>query len=237
MARLPRLYAPDTPQLIEARFARPLASPSALTPADTLDRLAQWLRESLEGQPLALHGWSLTLDRLLLLATPADAQALPKLVQGFARRYATRLQHGRVFDQRYRSALLQPGRWVVPSLLYIDTLAARLGLAPDATRWPWSSASQHTGTGMQAQAWLAPHMDYWQLGNTPYERQAHYLQQMHSGLSATTTKQIEQALFGQWALGDEAFLAHIGHQATRRLSPRPRGRPRRQATADQPETA
>ncbi len=225
MARLPRLYVPDTPQLIEARFAHPLASPSALTPVETLDRLAGWLRESLDTRAVAVHGWSLTLDRLVLLATPADAQAVPKLVQGFARRYATRLQHGRVFNQRYRSALLQPGLWVLPALLYVDTLAARLGLV-EATRWPWSSAAHHAGAAQQPQDWLTPHMDYWQLGNTPYERQARYLQRVQAGLSPSSVQQIEQALFGQWALGDDAFLEHIRHRANRRLSPRPRGRPR-----------
>lgn len=226
MARLPRLYAPDTPQLAEARFARPLAAPAAMTPADTLDRLAGWLHESLDGQRLALHGWSLSLDRLLLLATPADAQALPRVMQGFARRYATRLQHGRVFDQRYRSALLQPGHWVLPALLYVDRLPTRLALTPDATRWPWSSAGHHAGTAPQALDWLTPHLDYWQLGNTPYERQARYLSQLQDDQSPAVVQQIEQALFGQWALGDEGFLGHIGHRANRRLSPRPRGRPR-----------
>lgn len=226
MARLPRLYAPDTPQLIQARFARPLAIPTALTPAETLERLAEWLRESLAGQAVALHGWSLTLDRLTLLATPGDEQALPKLVQGFARRYASRLQHGRVFEQRYRSALLQPGLWVLPALIYLDTLPVRAGLAPDATRWPWSSAAHHAGTTQQPQGWLEPHLDYWQLGNLPYERQARYLEQLNRGLSTPQAKQLEQALFGQWALGDEAFLEHIRHRANRRLEPRPRGRPR-----------
>lgn len=226
MARLPRLYAPDTPQLAEARFARPLALPASMTPAATLDRLGGWLQESLSSHGVALHAWSLSLDRLLLLATPADAQALPKLIQGFARRYATRLQHGRVFEQRYRSALLQPGRWVLPAQLYVDTLPSRLGLAPDATRWPWASASHHAGTAPQPQDWLTPHMDYWQLGNTPYERQARYLSQIQQGLLPGIVQQIEQALFGQWALGDEAFLEHMRHRANRRLGPRPRGRPR-----------
>ena len=225
MARLPRLYVPDTPQLIEARFARPLASPADITPADTLEKLARWLRESLDPQTVAIHGWSLTLDRLVLLATPGDEQALPKLIQGFARRYAMRLQHGRVFNQRYHSALPQPGLWVLPALLYIDTLATQQGLV-EATRWPWSSAAHHAGTTDTPQDWLTPHSDYWELGNTPYERQARYMQRLQSGLSASAAQQIQDALFGQWALGDEAFLAHIGYRANRRLSPRPRGRPR-----------
>ena len=225
MARLPRLYVPDTPQLIEARFARPLALPAALTPVETLNSLASWLHESLNPQTVAIHGWCLTLDRLMLLATPTDEQALPKLVQGFARRYATRLQHGRVFDQRYHSALPQPGLWVLSALLYVDTFAARQGLA-EATRWPWSSAAHHAGTADRPQDWLTPHIDYWELGNTPYERQARYIQHIQTGLSPSTTQQIEHALFGQWALGDETFLEHIRHRANRRLSPRPRGRPR-----------
>ncbi len=234
MARLPRLYAPETPQLIEAKFAHALASPEQITPAQTLDRLTEWLHESLAGQALALHGWSLTLDRLLLVATPDDDQALPKLVQGFARRYATRLQHGRVFEQRYHSALLQPGRWVLPALVYVDAMAARLNLAPEATRWPWASAAHHAGTLPQPQEGLTPHPDYWGLGNTPYERQAKYLALLQGGMAATELQEVERAVFGQWALGDAAFLEHIRHRANRRTSPRPRGRPRLQAKGRPP---
>ena len=45
MARLPRLYAPRIPQLVEARFARPLAPADAPAPAAALDLSGQGLRD------------------------------------------------------------------------------------------------------------------------------------------------------------------------------------------------
>src|SRR6185312_10916167 len=46
MARLPRLYAPRIPQLVQARFARPLALPDEPAPAASLDRIRDWLAEA-----------------------------------------------------------------------------------------------------------------------------------------------------------------------------------------------
>ena len=40
MARLPRLYAPGLPQLVQANFIQPLAAPSQPAPADILNQLA-----------------------------------------------------------------------------------------------------------------------------------------------------------------------------------------------------
>lgn len=225
MARLSRLYAPDTPQLVQVRFTQPLALPQEPAPADKLDLLAGWLRNAAQESRVAVHGWVLLNDRVALLATPPDKPSLARLMQAVGRHFATRLQKGRVFSERYRSALLQPGTWVLPALIWLDRLPVQHHYVDSATQWPWSSANQHTGLGAAAAQWATEHPDYWRLGNTPFERQAHYRRLLESGLSATQANQLETALFGQWALGDESFLAGIGRDSTRRLTPAKRGRP------------
>lgn len=239
MARLSRLYAPDTPQLIQVRFSRPLASPHEPAPSDKLDLLADWLRDAAREEKVPVHGWVVLNDRLALLATPPAKAGTSRLMQAVGRRFATRIQKGRVFDERYRSALLQPGTWVLHGLIWLERLPVRHGHVDDAGRWPWSSAAQHTGLGAPASRWTTEHPDYWRLGNTPFERQARYRRLLEQGLGQAQSRHLDEALFGQWALGDEDFLARISRDSSRRLVPAKRGRPPRHANAqprDESET-
>lgn len=225
MARLSRLYAPNTPQLVQVRFARPLALSYEPAPAEKLSLLAEWLHSAAHESRVPVHGWVLLNDRMALLATPPDKPSLAHVMQAVGRRFATRLEKGRVFAERYRSALLQPQAWVLPALIWLDRLPVQHLYVDEATQWPWSSVAQHTGLGQTASHWATDHMDYWHLGNTPFERQARYRRLLEQGPGASQTQQLEEALFGQWALGNDAFLAAIKHESTRRLSPAKRGRP------------
>ena len=238
MARLPRLYAPQIPQLVQAEFASPLAAVQDPTPQDQLDQLQQWLQRDVREYRIALHGWLLLNDRITLLATADDAQGMARLIQSLGRRMAAGMRHGRVFAGRYRSALVEPGQWVLPAMIWLESLPVRLHYVDEAARWPWSSAGAHTGLqGPQAAAatdrtLLTDHSDYWHGGNTPFARQAYYRERLSRGLSASQSARIDQALFGQWVLGEADFLAHMESQTTRRIAPAPRGRPRKAKVVD-----
>ncbi|TAM88256.1 MAG: hypothetical protein EPN41_06255 [Candidimonas sp.] len=233
MARLPRLYAPDTAQLAQAQFARPLAGPDDAPPAAELDLLARWLRDSARETRVAVHGWVLLPEKITLLATPPGSDALPRLMQAFGRRYASRLRHGRVYAGRYRSTLIEAGSWVLPALAWLESLPVASGRMDEATSWPWSSAAGHVGRNAQRNTWLVDHADYWKMDDTPFARQAAYRELLEHGLSEAQRARIERALFGQWALGGAAFLKRLNTTASRRAAPAPRGRPRKKpATPD-----
>lgn len=227
MARLPRLYAPQIPQLVQAAFAHPLAHACDPAPQAKLDQLQAWLQQDARMHSVALHGWLLLNDRITLLATPADALGVSRLIQALGRRMATHMRHGRVFTGRYRSALIEPGRWVLPVLVWLESLPVQLNYVDRAEQWPWSSAGEHTGAMPAKQALISDHVDYWQDGNTPFARQASYRERMRQGLSAAQSRRIEQALFGQWVLGEDVFLAQLKTLASRRIAPAQRGRPKK----------
>ena len=239
MARLPRLYAPRIPQLVEARFARPLAPADGPAPAAALDRIRGWLAEEIRraaaGEPgaVALHCWAVLPDRITLLATPGDEAALSRLMQALGRRMGSGLRRTRVYAGRYRNALLEPGRWVLPAMIWLESLPVATGLVGAATQWPWSSALEHAGLGGAGYAGLRPgltdHPDYWREGDTPFARQAVWRNRLAAGLGESQSRPIEAALSGQWALGERIFLTHLGRLASRRVSPAPRGRPRKAA--------
>ena len=135
MARLPRLYAPGCP-IGASQFHPALAAPSQPAPADILNQLATWLGESAQRHRVSVHAWLLANDRILLLATPADEEGLPRLMQTLGRNLAARLRGGRVFAGRYRSALLEPGAWVLPSQVWLETYPVRSGASQDPDSWP-----------------------------------------------------------------------------------------------------
>src|SRR5690606_38492608 len=177
MARLPRLYAPKIPQLVQAEFAYPLAAVQDPTPQDQLDQLQQWLQRDVRECRIALHGWLLLNDRITLLATPGDAQGMARLIQSLGRRMAASMRHGRVFAAGYSSALVEPGQWVLPAMFWLEYLPVRLHYVNQAGRGPSSSAGAHTGLRAQhslpstasstalphpGQTLLTDHHDYWQ---------------------------------------------------------------------------
>lgn len=237
MARLPRLYAPGLPQLVRASFAAPLAAPSQAVPADILNQLGVWLGDCAQRQHVAVHGWLLATDQVLLLATPQDEEGLPRLMQTLGRNLAARLRNGRVFAGRYRSALVEPGAWILPSLVWLESAPQRAQHPHDPERWPWSSAAIHTGAIPAGAAWLSDHKDYWTCGNTPFDRQANYRRLLTEGPSRREQEQISQAISGQWALGSPAFLASLDQTASRRVAPGKRGRPKKALQADRPTEA
>ncbi|MFT0531969.1 hypothetical protein ACMHYJ_03925 [Castellaniella hirudinis] len=250
MARLPRLYAPRIPQLIQARFFRPLAGDDRATPSESLDIIARWLGEAVQGAnqstrllatkqlphanpqaatpgaaALAIHAWAVLPEQIVLLATPGDARALPLLMQGLGRRMGSGLLRSRVLAGRYRNALLEPGRWVLPAMVWVESLAVADGRVAQADQWPWSSAAEHAGEPVRQGGWLLDHPDFWAAGDTPFARQAAWRKRLAAGLAADQAQSLEAALHGQWALGEKIFLAHLGRQASRRIQPAPRGRP------------
>ncbi|GGX20080.1 hypothetical protein GCM10007242_28820 [Pigmentiphaga litoralis] len=225
MARLPRLYAPGLPHLAQARFTSPLA-PSEGSVAALFDRIAGWLADEARMHGVAIHGWTLAPDQLLLLATPTGPTGLAALLQAIGRRLAAHLRSGPVFQGRYRSTLVEPGAWVLPAQAWIETLPLRLSLTDDAEQWRWSSAAAHMGGAKQA--FLHDHGDYWAYGNTPFDRQAEYRRYILAGLSSRESDAIGRALQGQWALGSDAFLNMLGAgAASRRPVAARRGRPRK----------
>ncbi|WP_291774978.1 hypothetical protein [Castellaniella sp.] len=231
MARLPRLYAPRIPQLVQARLARPLALLGEPAPAAALDRIRGWLAEAVQDTaPLSMHAWAILPDAITLLATPGNEQVLSSVMQALGRRLGSGMLRARVYSGRYHNALLEPGRWVLPAMLWVETLAVANGHVGQATQWPWSSAAEHSGLAggsMLDGPMLTDHPDYWQIGDTPFARQATWRQRLTGGVSQAQRTQIEAALHGQWALGEKIFLTHLGRLASRRVTPAPRGRPRK----------
>lgn len=226
MARQPRLYAAGYTQLVSIEFSEPAQRSFQTSPEPPYRDLLTWMGQAALSSQVAIHGWSICPRALNILATPDHEASLPSLVQAIGRKFAAQLQSGGVFSGRYHSTIPQPNLWVLPCLIWLEQQPLRERLVDNAETWPWSSARMHTGESSATLAWLTPHPDYWLCGNTPFDRQANYRRILATGLPMSSEQQIASSLRGQWALGDQAFIAELQKTATRRVSPGVRGRPK-----------
>jgi putative transposase len=199
---------------------------------DDADRLAYLaaLQEALRTHELVLHAHALLDNQVQLLLTPATETALSQALQSVGRRYGGLFnrRHGRsgtLWDGRFRAGVVQAGPTALACLLAVDSLAVRQGQADAAQSSRWTSAPHRLG--VQREVWLADPPEYWQLGNTPFEREAAYAALLAQGLAPATLASIDHAAANGWVLGSAAFVAQVERAAGRPVRPRAKGRPPR----------
>jgi putative transposase len=89
--------------------------------------------------------------------------------------------------------------------------------------YPWSSHGHYIG--LQQQRLITPHPLYWELGNTPFAREAAYRELVKAGISEQEQRDLTGATLSGWALGDAVFLDGLEAQTPRRARPGRAGRP------------
>lgn len=245
MARRARLSMPGVAHLVVQRGHN---GGAIAIDREDLEQLVHALRESSQEAGVVLHAYALTPRELRVLATPDSAAGISRMMQSVGRRYVAGFnrRHGRsgaLWDGRFRSALIAPGEWMLAALRHVDASvphpawadpAEAAGHADEAaahaagsTSEPIarSTAAHRTGGGRDPS--LVDPPEYWQLGNTPFERESRWRRLIAAPLDAAVARAIGLAVAGSWAFGPEPFLAELADRTLRPLTPRPRGRPRR----------
>jgi putative transposase len=114
-------------------------------------------------------------------------------------------------------------------MVYIDLNPVRAGMVAQAADFKWSS-HRHC-IGQVSEPWLKPHALFWCLGNTPFAREAAYVDCVQTGLAQREKEQLTQSALSGWALGSADFVVELQQNTTRRLVPGKAGRPAKK-TAD-----
>ncbi len=240
MARLARLAVGGWPHLVVQRVHE-----GQQMVRDDQDRttLQSALREAARAAQVAIHAYSASGDRLLLLATPQDASGLSSMMQAFGRRYVAiyNRRHGRtgsLWAERFRATVIEPARYLLPCMAYVElhpigalvdgggVLPGGSGFAARVADDRWSSGAHHLGR--RSDPMVSDHSLYWALGNTPFDREVAYRKLLDEGLAAGLVSTISGALHKGWALGGPTFVAELEKGSERRLTPLPRGRPKKQ---------
>ena len=231
MARLPRLVVPNQPHHIiqsgndrQAIFRDP----------EDYRTFLGWLREAARQFKVAIHAYVLMPNHLHLLATPADATGLARMMQWVGRHYvpyfnAKYQRVGTLWQGRYRATVIDAEKYFLACSRYIELNPVRSGLADAPAEYPWSSCAHHIGA--KQDPIITDHLIYWSLGNTPFAREATYQEIMEQKPDAEEVNILTESALKGWALGSEKFKASLEKQAKRRVSPAKRGRPAKAKSA------
>ncbi len=225
MARLPRLTLAGYPHHIILRGNNRQAI--FMDSAD-FQRMLALLQAHAQDQQVQIHAYVLMSNHLHLLLTPLQNDSLPKMMQAVGRSYVLYFnkRHGRsgtLWEGRYRSTLIQTERYLLACMAYIDLNPVRASMVVQAADYLWSSHGHYIGR--QNEAWLSPHPLYWEMGNTPFAREAAYAAMVQSGIAQKQQQALTSSALSGWALGEDAFVEGLQKQTPRRVNVAKAGRP------------
>jgi putative transposase len=195
---------------------------------DDVDResVISLLKDTAPANDVLLHAYGLGNAEIRLLLTPQRADGLSRMMQIVARGYGAYFNRrhggsGTLWDGRFKATIIDPDLHLIDSMVFVE-LNEDLpnGLVAVPT---WSSASHHLG--LRLDQFLNPHVRYWALGNTPFEREAAYRRYVEKGLSQKRLEDLRQAVLKSWPLGSAMFIESLSAATSRRLGPLKRGRP------------
>lgn len=225
MARLPRLTVPGYPHHIIQRGnnRQPIFSSAA-----DYEMLLAVLDEHARKAGVAIHSYVLMSNHFHLLATPDTAVGIPEMMQSVGRRYVryfnqSQARTGTLWEGRYRSTLIQAERHLLACMVYIDLNPVRAGIAEAAGDYPWSSYAHYVGR--RSDRLVTPHPIYWELGNTPFAREAAYATLVSAGISPAQQVAVTDSVLRGWALGDPDYVADLQKRTARRVTIARAGRP------------
>lgn len=225
MARLPRLTLPGYPHhIIQRGNNRQAIFASVADYQMLLDLLA----ENAKKFEVAIHAYVLMSNHFHLLATPHTSNGLPQMMQAVGRRYvrhfnAAQKRSGTLWEGRYKSTLIQTNRYLLACMAYIDLNPVRAGLVVQARDYPWSSYGNYAG--LRNDNLITSHPLVWDLGNTPFAREAAYAELVQTGINPAQQAELTDSTLTGWALGDPDFLADLQKRTQRRASKSIAGRP------------
>ena len=225
MARLPRLSLSGYPHhIIQRGNNRQAIFASAADYRYLLDLLRTQAREC----QVAVHSYVLMSNHFHLLLTPEESEGLPRMMQAVGRSYVQyfnrkQARTGTLWEGRYRSTVLQTERYLLQCMAYIDLNPVRAGMVAGPQDYPWSSYAHYTG--VRADPLVNPHPLYWEMGNTPFAREAAYAAMIHAGVNQEQQQALTSSALSGWALGEKSFVQGLQKQTSRRVNRAKAGRP------------
>lgn len=225
MARLPRLTIPGYAHHIIQRGNN--RQPIFASNADYETLLSMFEEHSAKSH-VAIHAYVLMSNHFHLLATPETAEGIPAMMQAVGRRYVRYFNQrqgrtGTLWEGRYKSTLIQAERYLLACMVYIDLNPVRAGLVADPADYPWSSHRHYVGR--RSDKFVTPHPLYWELGNTPFARDAAYAELVRAGIPAQQQHALTDSALRGWALGEPDYVADLQRRTVRRVSKTRVGRP------------
>ncbi|MBV7453250.1 transposase [Acidovorax sp. sif1233] len=225
MARLPRLTLPGH---LHHVIQRGNNRQSIFIDHEDFESMLLLLADNAQKYGVAVHAYVLMDNHFHLLATPTTVDGLPQMMQAVGRCYVQYFNRrhartGTLWEGRYRSTVLQPERYLLPCMVYLDLNPVRTGQVVQACDYVWSSHAHWLG--LRHDRLLTPHALYWALGNTPFAREAAYAALVQAGIGSQEQAALTSSVLSGWALGDPGFVQELQKHTPRRVTRGQAGRP------------
>ncbi len=228
MARHGRHFLPNQPQHLIQRGNNRQAIFFA---AEDYACYRKWLAEAAAEHGCAIHAYVLMTNHVHLLATPRQADGIPRMLQSLGRRYVrhvndSRGRTGTLWEGRYRAAPIDSEAYFLACCRYIELNPVRARLVARPRDYRWSSYRHHAHGA--ADPLVGDHPLYRALGADAVERQSAWRALFREALDEAFVAALRAATNGGWALGSERFKRRLARALGRRVTPLPRGRPRKE---------
>ncbi len=242
MARAARLTVPGLAHVVQWRA---LAGLQLWDAADDRRDFERLLTDICLTERMPVHAYALRTDGVLLLLRPAHEAHLSRVLQALGRRFGALFnrRHGRVgplWCGRFLSCALEPGAPTLDALVWCEGGDAGMQRAGDAGNAGEASPGMELGHDRSSlkqrlnptpRSVVADCPEWWGLGNTPFERERHYVQRLEQGVSKQALVDFQRALLGGWPVGSARFCAELASQLGRTTRPAARGRPSKRAVS------
>ncbi len=187
-----------------------------------------WLREAAALYEVSIHAYVLMASRVHLLATPKDKDGLARMMQWVGRHYVPYFnkkyqRSGTLWEGRYRTSPIEAAPCFLNCCCFVELLPVLLGLARKPSDYRWSSYAHHIG--LRQDPLIQDHKLYWDLGNTPFAREAEYNRLISLPFSSDEADRLGKAFDHGWLVGSEAFRLELERRTVRKFRMGQRGRP------------
>lgn len=197
------------------------------------------LREAALTHKVGIHAYVLMDNHVHLLATPDESGSLSRMMQSLGRRYVGWFNHrhgrsGTLWEGRFRAALIEGERHLLACIRYIELNPLRAGLLPDhdAAAYRWSSCAHHLGRSRDPL--VTEHPLFWNLANTPFEREFAYRELLEQGLSDVEVQALTAAVLKGAPLASADFLLMLANAGHPSMQTKLRGRPAKRINDSDP---
>ena len=136
---------------------------------------------------------------------------------------------GHVWQGRFKSPVIQDDDHLLVVLQYIEANPVRAGMVADPRDYRWSSFGQH-GLGL-VDALLDSFPEWEHLGPTEAERRRRWRAKLRSAQKQDELTAVRDSLRTGRPLGSPAWVEGVATRLGIDLTPRPRGRPRKEESA------
>ncbi len=232
MPRRPRLILPEIPLHIIQRGNNRAVCFHA---EDDFLFYLDWLARAAHESGCDIHAYCLMTNHVHLLLsadTPESPGALMKMLGQRYVQYINRTyrRSGTLWEGRFRSCLLQEEGYLLECHRYIELNPVRAAMVEHPAHYRWSS--YRTNAQGETSPFIKPHPLYTALARNLETRQAAYRELFRYQLDPGLVDQLRSATNGNYALGNERFLAEMAAALGRRVTRGQAGRPRAEVAVE-----